>query len=313
MLKGSKAFSGIGGRRPRGGAPLLRRDAGAADRGARRGDGLMTLHLAGERPTLIYHSPGMTPASYTVLNFPVDDVDAAVEWLVGPRVEFERYEGMPQERERCDEGGRSRHRLVQGPGRQRALGAAGRLGEPATGASSRRTRGATSVPNSSIERITSAWGRVPTLNWIRKRSWPKSRVLGEDLLRHLVGVADEVGALGPAARLRRRRGSVGGQPRSRPIRSIIRGEGAGRRCRRPPAESSATKPCELMLSAGPGRGRPRRAASRWISANGAKRGRLAADDRQRHRQAEARRRGSADCGEPPTATQTGSGSCSGRG
>ncbi len=60
-------------------------------------NGLMTLHLAGERPTLIYDSPGFTPASYTILNFPVDDVDAAVEYLSGRGVTFERYEGFPQE------------------------------------------------------------------------------------------------------------------------------------------------------------------------------------------------------------------------
>jgi catechol 2,3-dioxygenase-like lactoylglutathione lyase family enzyme len=60
-------------------------------------NGLMTMHLAGERPTLIYRSPGFTPASYTILNFPVDDVDAAVEWLSGRGVTFERYDGMPQE------------------------------------------------------------------------------------------------------------------------------------------------------------------------------------------------------------------------
>jgi len=61
------------------------------------GNGLMTLHLAGERPTLIYRSPGFTPASYTMLNFPVADVDAAVEWLAGRGVIFEFYDGMPQE------------------------------------------------------------------------------------------------------------------------------------------------------------------------------------------------------------------------
>ncbi|HEY2479299.1 MAG TPA: VOC family protein [Solirubrobacterales bacterium] len=60
-------------------------------------NGLMTLHLAGDRPTLIYRSPDFTPASYTILNFPVDDVDAAVDWLTGRGVTFERYEGMPQE------------------------------------------------------------------------------------------------------------------------------------------------------------------------------------------------------------------------
>jgi catechol 2,3-dioxygenase-like lactoylglutathione lyase family enzyme len=40
---------------------------------------LMTLHLAGDRPTLIYAKPNHTPADYTILNFPVDDIDAAVE------------------------------------------------------------------------------------------------------------------------------------------------------------------------------------------------------------------------------------------
>ena len=60
-------------------------------------NGLMTLHLAGERPTLVYRSPGFTPASYTILNFPVADVDAAVEWLTGRGVEFERYEEFSQE------------------------------------------------------------------------------------------------------------------------------------------------------------------------------------------------------------------------
>lgn len=59
--------------------------------------GVMTMHLATDRPTLIYRSPGFAPASYTVLNFPVADVDAAVEWLSGRGVEFEFYDGMPQE------------------------------------------------------------------------------------------------------------------------------------------------------------------------------------------------------------------------
>jgi catechol 2,3-dioxygenase-like lactoylglutathione lyase family enzyme len=60
-------------------------------------NGLLTLHLAGERDTLVYLSPGMTPASYTILNFPVDDIDAAVDGLSARGVQFERYEGMPQD------------------------------------------------------------------------------------------------------------------------------------------------------------------------------------------------------------------------
>jgi catechol 2,3-dioxygenase-like lactoylglutathione lyase family enzyme len=60
-------------------------------------NGLLTLHLAGGRDTLIYRSPGFTPASYTMLNFKVDDIDAAVDQLSGRGVSFERYEGMPQD------------------------------------------------------------------------------------------------------------------------------------------------------------------------------------------------------------------------
>jgi predicted enzyme related to lactoylglutathione lyase len=60
-------------------------------------NGLLTLHLAGDRPTLIYRSPGFTPASYTILNFPVDDIDQAVDDLSARGVSFERYDGMPQD------------------------------------------------------------------------------------------------------------------------------------------------------------------------------------------------------------------------
>lgn len=60
-------------------------------------NGLLTLHLGGDRNTLAYLSPGFTPASYTMLNFKVDDIDAAVEELAGKGISFERYEGMPQD------------------------------------------------------------------------------------------------------------------------------------------------------------------------------------------------------------------------
>jgi len=43
--------------------------------------GLMWLHLAGDRDTLIYEQPNATPASYTILNFEVDDIDQAVDAL----------------------------------------------------------------------------------------------------------------------------------------------------------------------------------------------------------------------------------------
>jgi catechol 2,3-dioxygenase-like lactoylglutathione lyase family enzyme len=60
--------------------------------------GLLTLHLAGgERPTLAYPKPNHTPADYTILNFPVTDIDAAVKELTSRGVEFERYEGFEQD------------------------------------------------------------------------------------------------------------------------------------------------------------------------------------------------------------------------
>lgn len=97
MLKDSKAFSGFAvddleaARRFYG--ETLEQRVELHDENSE----LMTLYLAGERPTLIYQSPGFTPASYTILNFPVDDVDGAVEWLSGRGVEFERYDEFPQE------------------------------------------------------------------------------------------------------------------------------------------------------------------------------------------------------------------------
>jgi catechol 2,3-dioxygenase-like lactoylglutathione lyase family enzyme len=59
--------------------------------------GVLTLHLAGDRGTLVYPRPDFTPATYTVLNFEVDDIDAAVDELSSRGVEFERYEGFNQD------------------------------------------------------------------------------------------------------------------------------------------------------------------------------------------------------------------------
>ena len=59
--------------------------------------GLLTLHLAGGRDTLVYPKPDHQPASYTILNFQVDDIDAAVGELTRRGVRLERYEGMGQD------------------------------------------------------------------------------------------------------------------------------------------------------------------------------------------------------------------------
>jgi len=67
---------------------------------------ILTLHLAGDRPTFVYPKPDFTPATYTILNFPVDDIESAVDQLTERGVSFERYEGFDQ-----DERG-----IAQGPG-----------------------------------------------------------------------------------------------------------------------------------------------------------------------------------------------------
>jgi predicted enzyme related to lactoylglutathione lyase len=60
--------------------------------------GILTLQLAGgSRPTLVYPKPDYVPATYTILNFRVDDIDAAVDALVARGVEMTRYEGFDQD------------------------------------------------------------------------------------------------------------------------------------------------------------------------------------------------------------------------
>ena len=60
-------------------------------------DGLLTLRLAGGLSVLIYPKPDHVPATFTVLNFPVADIDATVDGLSERGVEFERYDGFGQD------------------------------------------------------------------------------------------------------------------------------------------------------------------------------------------------------------------------
>ena len=94
MFENTKAFSGFSVRRHPARPAVLRRDARP---GGDRGNGLLTLHIAGDRPTIVYPKPDHTPAAFTILNFPVDDIDAAVDALAERGVEFERYDGMEQD------------------------------------------------------------------------------------------------------------------------------------------------------------------------------------------------------------------------
>jgi len=59
--------------------------------------GMLTLHIAGDRDILVYPKRDHTPASFTILNFPVSDIEAAVDELAARGVEFQRYAGTPAE------------------------------------------------------------------------------------------------------------------------------------------------------------------------------------------------------------------------
>lgn len=67
--------------------------------------GLLALHLAGDRDVLVYAKADHTPASYTVLNFPVEDIDREVEELAGRGVRFERYDDLTADEQGIHRGG----------------------------------------------------------------------------------------------------------------------------------------------------------------------------------------------------------------
>jgi len=94
MLESSKAFSGFA-------VDDLERAqqfyGGTLGLSTSEENGLLVLHLTGGRDTLVYPKPDHAPATYTILNFPVDDIEAAVDELGERGVSFERYEGFDQD------------------------------------------------------------------------------------------------------------------------------------------------------------------------------------------------------------------------
>ena len=67
--------------------------------------GMLSLHIAGECDILVYPKPDHTPATFTILNFPVDDIDKAVDELAERGVRFERYDGLEQDEKGIYRGG----------------------------------------------------------------------------------------------------------------------------------------------------------------------------------------------------------------
>jgi catechol 2,3-dioxygenase-like lactoylglutathione lyase family enzyme len=59
------------------------------------GDGLLSMHAGNGYAVLIYEKDSHKPAEHKVLNFPVDDIEAAVDALREAGVEFEHYDEEP--------------------------------------------------------------------------------------------------------------------------------------------------------------------------------------------------------------------------
>lgn len=59
--------------------------------------GLLSLKIEGGNPVLVYPKEDHEPAGFTILNFPVDDIEETVAALRTRGVAFERYEGTAME------------------------------------------------------------------------------------------------------------------------------------------------------------------------------------------------------------------------
>jgi catechol 2,3-dioxygenase-like lactoylglutathione lyase family enzyme len=97
MLKDSKAFSGFSVddlEAARGFyGDTLGLDVTVVDESM----GLLSINLASGATVMVYAKPGHQPATFTVLNFPVADVEKAVDDLAAAGVSFERYDGFDQD------------------------------------------------------------------------------------------------------------------------------------------------------------------------------------------------------------------------
>jgi catechol 2,3-dioxygenase-like lactoylglutathione lyase family enzyme len=94
MFKESKAFSGFSSNEIEASERFYGETLGL-DVTAEMGG--LGLHLAGGGEVFIYPKDDHQPATFTVLNFPVEDVEAAVDRLTAAGVTFERYEGFDQD------------------------------------------------------------------------------------------------------------------------------------------------------------------------------------------------------------------------
>jgi predicted enzyme related to lactoylglutathione lyase len=92
MFKSTKAFSSFSVNDVEAAAKFYQDVLGLEVRRVEMGPGLLELEIEGGNPIMVYPKPNHTPATFTVLNFPVDDVEKAVDELTKKGVRFEHYD-----------------------------------------------------------------------------------------------------------------------------------------------------------------------------------------------------------------------------
>src|ERR1700754_4996346 len=103
MFDTTKAFSGFSGNDTEAAKKFYGEPLGIRVTGA---NGLLTLHLGGGTEVLAYpKGDAHVPATFTILNFPVEDIDKAVDELTARGVRFERYDGSGQDERGVARGG----------------------------------------------------------------------------------------------------------------------------------------------------------------------------------------------------------------
>jgi len=97
MFKGSKAFTSFSVNDISKAKDFYGKTLGLDVEEIKEMKGLLILNIADENKIMIYHRPNHTPAAYTVLNFPVDNIDKAIDELTSKRIKLERYKEMDQD------------------------------------------------------------------------------------------------------------------------------------------------------------------------------------------------------------------------
>jgi catechol 2,3-dioxygenase-like lactoylglutathione lyase family enzyme len=97
MLQNSKAFSGFAVDDVQKAQEFYGETLGLKTTLIDEENGLLSVGVGGDRDVFIYGKPDHEPANFTLLNFPVGDIDKAVDELSGRGVRFERYDGFGQD------------------------------------------------------------------------------------------------------------------------------------------------------------------------------------------------------------------------